>query len=142
RWQQIVSISIFWFALNFHWAALGLIIMPSQVFKLVGQAHQGEALAFVLIPGAFVSLFANPLFGTLSDRTGGRLARWGRRRPYILIGTLVNILGLCWMASATSITSLAAAYILVQFSSNAAQAPFHALLPDIVPAEQRGLTSG
>jgi MFS family permease len=142
RWQQIVSISIFWFALNFHWAALGLIILPSQVFKLVGQLHQGEALAFVLIPGAFVSLFANPLFGTLSDRTRGRFATWGRRRPYILVGTLVNILGLCWMATATSIPSLATAYILVQFSSNAAQAPFHALLPDIVPPEQRGLASG
>src|SRR5216683_2956519 len=39
-------------------------------------------------------------------------------------------------------TSLAFAYVIVQFSNNAAQAPFHALLPDIVPEEQRGLTSG
>src|SRR5436309_8404762 len=142
RWTRILSISIFWLALSFHWAALGIIILPSQVFKIAGNADKGVALAFVLVPGAFVSLFANPLFGTLSDRTHGRLAAWGRRRPYILAGTLVNILGLCWMASATSISSLAAAYILVQFSSNAAQAPFHALLPDIVPSEQRGLASG
>src|SRR5207248_8401640 len=102
----------------------------------------GEALAFVLIPGAFVSLFANPLFGMLSDTTRGRLAALGRRRPYILIGTLVNIIGLIWMAASRDIVSLATAYILVQFSNNAATAPFHALLPDIVPPEQRGLTSG
>src|SRR5690348_2465155 len=79
-WPQILSISIFWLALNFHWAALGIIILPSQVFKMVGDAQKGEALAFVLIPGAFVSLFANPLFGLLSDRTRGWLARWGHRR--------------------------------------------------------------
>jgi len=142
RWTQILAISIFWFALNLHWSALGIIILPSQVFKMVGDAQKGEALAFVLVPGAFVSLFANPLFGLLSDRTRGWLARWGRRRPYILVGTLVNVAGLIWMAMARDIPSLALAYSLVQFSNNAAQAPFHALLPDIVPQEQRGIASG
>ena len=142
RWTQLLAISIFWLALNFHWAALGIIILPSQVFKLVGDANKGVALAFVLVPGAFVSLFANPLFGLLSDRTRGRLAVWGRRRPYILIGTLINIGGLVWMALAPNIPSLAIAYVIVQFSNNAATAPFHALLPDIVPVEQRGLASG
>jgi MFS family permease len=142
RWTQILAISIFWFALNFHWTALGIIILPSQIFKMVGDAYKGEALAFVLVPGAFVSLFANPLFGMLSDRTRGRLAAWGRRRPYILFGTLINVGGLIWMAAARDIPSLAIAYIIVQFSSNAAQAPFHALLPDIVPEEQRGMVSG
>lgn len=142
RWTQILAISIFAFAFNFHWAALLTIILPSQVFKLVGDLQKGTALAFVLVPGAFVSLFANPLFGWLSDRTHGRLATWGRRRPYILVGTLVNVAALVWMASARDIPTLALAYIVVQFSSNAAQAPFHALLPDIVAPEQRGLTSG
>src|SRR5947209_7581859 len=139
---QILAISIFWLALNFHWAALGIIILPSQVFKLVGELQKGEALAFVLVPGAFVSLFANPLFGWLSDRTQGRLAVWGRRRPYILLGTLINVAVLIWMATAPDIPSLAIAYVIVQFSNNAATAPFHALLPDIVPEEQRGLASG
>jgi MFS family permease len=142
HWTQMLAISIFWFALNFHWAALGTIILPSQVFKMAGELHKGEALAFVLVPGAFVALFSNPLFGLLSDRTRGKLAIWGRRRPYILIGTLVNIAALIWMAMAPNIFWLACAYLLVQFSSNAAQAPFHALLPDIVPVEQRGLASG
>jgi MFS family permease len=139
---QILAISIFYFALNFHWAALGLIVLPSQVFKMVGELHKGEALAFVLVPGAFVSLFANPLFGLLSDRTRGKLAVWGRRRPYILLGTVVNVGALVWMALSPDIVSLALAFVLVQFSSNAAQAPFHALLPDVVSVEQRGITSG
>ncbi len=142
RWTQILAISIFWLALNFHWAALGLIILPSEVFKIAGTFNKGDALAFVLVPGAFVSLFSNPLFGFLSDRTHGKLAIWGRRRPFILLGTLVNIGGLLWMAAARDIPTLAIAYVIVQFSNNAAAAPFHALLPDIVPAEQRGLTSG
>src|SRR2546423_13450187 len=127
RWTHILSISIFAFALNFHWAALGIIILPSQVLKIVGDLNKGTALAFVLVPGAFVSLFANPLFGWLSDRTHGRLAVWGRRRPYILAGTLTNVAGLIWMATAPDISSLAIAYVIVQFSNNAATAPFHSL---------------
>ncbi len=142
RRAKIFALSIFWFALNFHWAALGIIILPSQVLKLVGNAHKGEALAFILIPGAFVSLIANPLFGLLSDRTRGRLAALGRRRPYIFIGTLLNLGCLVWMAFAPNIISLAIAYALVQLFNNAATAPFHALLPDIVPEEQRGIASG
>ncbi len=142
RWTQILAISIFFLALNLHWAALGIIIIPSQVFKIAGNFNKGTALAYVLVPGAFVALFANPLFGMLSDRTGGWLAAWGRRRPYILFGTIINVGGLIWMATAHTIPDLAIAYVIVQFSNNAATAPFHALLPDIVPIEQRGLTSG
>ena len=126
RWTQILAISIFWLALNFHWAALGIIILPSQVFKLVGELQKGEALAFVLVPGAFVSLFANPLFGWLSDRTQGRLAAWGRRRPYILLGTLINVAGLIWMATAPNIPSLASPMSL---SSSPTTLPLHRFMP-------------
>src|SRR5260370_38853627 len=101
RWTQILAISIFWFALNLHWSALGIIILPSQVFKMVGDAQKGEALALVLVPGAFVSLFANPLFGMLSDKTRGWLAASGRRRPHILIGTLGNAGGLIQVTAAS-----------------------------------------
>src|SRR5579883_2532973 len=91
RWTHILSISIFCLALNFHWAALAIIILPSQVYKIVGNADKGVALAFVLVPGAFVALSSNSLFGTLSDRTRGWLPAWCRRRPYTFFGTLSNI---------------------------------------------------
>ncbi len=141
-WWHIAAISIFYLALNFHWVALGVIVLPSQVAYIAGDAHKGTALATVVIPGAFVALIANPLFGFLSDRTRGKLAYWGKRRPYIFIGTLGNVIVLIWMAVAPSIFILAIAYSLVQFFSNAAQASFHALLPDVVSQEQRGTASG
>jgi hypothetical protein len=40
-WTQILVISIFWIGLNFHWSALGIIILPSQVFKIAGDMNMG-----------------------------------------------------------------------------------------------------
>jgi MFS family permease len=163
----LIAISIFWFALNFHWAAVGVILVPSQVIGILFQvapgatlaeradwtnAHAGLAQALVVAPGLIVALLANPFFGLLSDRTPGR---FGRRRPYILLGTLVNVVGLGVMALASRVLGgspgvvlsagllvLLGGLLLTQASNNAAAAPFHALLPDLVPQQQRGAASG
>src|SRR5262249_47366526 len=119
----------------------------------VTEGRLALATALVAAPGLVVALLSNPFFCLLSDRTPGR---FGRRRPYIVIGTLINIAGLAIMAFvpnalvtegsanllAPSLFVLIGGLIVVQFGSNAAQAPFHALLPDLVPAEQRGIASG
>jgi MFS family permease len=164
----LISISIFWFALNFHWAAVGVILVPSQVIGLLFQQapagslasqatwvndHAGLAQAIVLAPGLIVALLANPFFGLLSDRTPGR---FGRRRPYVVAGTLVNVVGLAMMALlpttlagnhngnpvSAGLLALMVGLMVVQLSNNSAAAPFHALLPDLVPQEQRGKASG
>jgi MFS family permease len=164
----LIAISIFWFALNFLWAALPLQLIPSQVVLLLlnhapagtlaAQAawvndNKGLAQAIVVAPGLIVALLANPFFGLLSDRTPGR---FGRRRPYVLGGTVVTVVGLAVMALlpttlggshdgnvlAPGLLVLMGGLMLVQLSNNAAAAPFHALLPDLVPQEQRGKASG
>lgn len=166
---QLVAISIFWFAINFHWAALPLLIIPSQIFGLLLQSAPGTSLteraswvtdqrlalavALVSAPGLVVALLSNPYFGLLSDRTR---SRFGKRKPYIVVGSLINVVGIAVMAfapdtfvrpgSGSLVTPplfvLMAGLIIVQFGSNAAQAPFHALLPDLVPQERRGIASG
>ncbi len=153
----LISISLFYLAQNFHWTAILLIILPSQVEALLARSYlqshpfdQGalnafignnKALTLALIssPGLLVALLSNPLFGMLSDRTKGR---WGRRRPYIFGGTLLNLVGLFLLAVAPNMLTLLLAICLVQFASNAAGAPFHAFLPDLVNEEQRGLAAG
>ncbi|HEV2235184.1 MAG TPA: MFS transporter, partial [Ktedonobacterales bacterium] len=164
----VIAISVYYFALNLHWNALAATIVPSQIQGLllllaprgsVGQqaawvtAHTPFTLAIVAAPGLVVALLANPFFGLLSDRTPGR---FGRRRPYILVGTVLNVVGLVAMAFlpgalitrhsgnplAPSILVLMGGGMFLQLVSNCAQAPFHALLPDLIPREQRGQASG
>ena len=152
---ELWQLALFWIATNFHWAAVPLVILPSQVQVFLFTHHPANltdgqvldyvknsapgALASVVGPGLIVALLANPLFGTLSDRT---MLRWGRRLPYILGGTLLNLVGLTIMATAANLTVLTLGLMLTQLANNAAAAPFHALLPDLVPAAQRGKASG
>src|SRR5258706_5986293 len=88
-------LSCFWFAYNFQWGALLAIVLPSQITAIVGD--QKKELFNGLIPplGAALSLFVTPLAGAISDRSS---SRFGRRRPFLLVGTLVNLAFLLVMA--------------------------------------------
>lgn len=138
-------LSLYWFGTNAHWAAILLITLPKQAFLIGGDSVKGQTLGTVLLIGAFVSMVVAPLFGALSDRIS---TRWGRRRPWIVVGTLMNVVGifgLIYFPRANDISSLPLfilAFMWVEFWNNVATAPFSALIPDVVPADQRGSASG
>lgn len=106
---------------------------------LVGVAEKGRALSLLEGIGTAVAVVWQPLAGALSDRT--RTA-WGRRHPYILGGTLGDVLFLAGLALSGSYWPVVAFYTLLQLASNTAQGPYQGLLPDVVPEEQRGTASG
>jgi MFS family permease len=97
------------------------------------------ALAWITGVGAFAAIVANPLAGAFSDRTAGRL---GRRRPWILAGTLLGALALVALTTLSTVLGLAVLWGVAQSCVNAAYAGTTATIPDQVPVSQRGLVSG
>ena len=138
-------LSLFWFATSMQWTAILITTLPNQAYLIGGDEAKGKTLGTILLVGAFVSMAVAPIFGALSDRT---ITRWGRRQPWIVIGTLMNIIGLFGLAyfpRANDLSSLPLfilAFMWVEFWNNVATAPYAALIPDIVPPEQRGSASG
>ncbi|RKR75284.1 MFS transporter [Frondihabitans australicus] len=104
-------------------------IAPNDPSSIVGS---------VLSVGAFGALFANPLAGALSDRTR---TRWGRRRPWMVGGTIVFVGSLAWMAFGHTRTDLMLAWLLAQVSANAVFSAMTASFADNVPEIQRGRAS-
>ena len=94
----------------------------------------GSVLPF----GALGALFANPLFGAISDRTR---TRWGRRRPWMVGGVVVFVVALAWIAFAPDLLQLTIAWVLAQVSANAVLATLTASFADNVPEFQRGKAS-
>src|SRR5205807_687666 len=101
-----------------------------------------RAMQYIFFFGAFVALLVPLLAGALSDRS---TSRFGRRRPFMVFGVAVNLVGLAIMGIAVSQRNLVL-YILgilvVQFGNNTAGAAYAGVIPDMVPAEQHGEASG
>ncbi|WP_460108610.1 MFS transporter [Streptomyces sp. YKOK-J1] len=117
------------------------ILLASQAKDLAPGAGMPKEsiLAWVTGAGAVVSLFANPLFGALSDRT---TARRGRRTPWIVAGAAGGALSLLLLAAAGGVWTMALGWCLAQLTLNAAFAAVTAAVPDRVPRGRRGAVGG
>jgi maltose/moltooligosaccharide transporter len=87
------------------------------------------------IEGALVQ----PTVGALSDRVW---TRFGRRRPFLLIGIPLSAAFFVAAAFVNSLLPLAAIIFLFSIFFNVAVDPYIALLADIAPIYQRGWLSG
>jgi MFS family permease len=142
--REQLRLSFLWFALNFHSAALLPIVIPAQILLFVapgatGNARQALFLGGLAALGAITMLIVQPLVGALSDRTSTRL---GRRRPYILTGALLLLGGLAMLAVMREMTFFIVGLFLAVLGSTTSSAAYQGLVPDRVPAEQRGAASG
>lgn len=162
---QHLAISAYWFATNFLWGALLVIMLPAEIRHLVPY-YRVNALGLLTMLSAFVALFVPLIVGALSDRCSSRS---GRRRPYIVAGVLVNVVGLVLMYqtyhAGTPLPKIAGgnpgylqitgvllsnstflyfllAYMVVQLGNNIASAAYSGVIPDLVPENQRGAASG
>ncbi|HEX8048881.1 MFS transporter [Rhizobium sp.] len=99
---------------------------------------KGASLGAILGSGALFALFANPIFGQLSDRTR---SRFGRRRPWLIGGVIVGSLAQLVIAYSSSLLVIGIAWCAVQVAYNAMLAALVAVVPDQVPEQQRGMIS-
>ncbi len=142
---QQAMLSLYWFSTSLHWAAILIITLPSQAAFIAGDEFKGRGLGLILAVGALVSMVAAPFLGAYSDRIK---TRWGRRIPFIVIGVAMNIIGLIALAyipragDYSTLLPFVLAFMWVEFWNNVASAPYSALIPDMVPPEQRGSASG
>ncbi|MEO7296024.1 MAG: MFS transporter [Candidatus Limnocylindria bacterium] len=136
--SQLVTLSIYWFGIQTIWGGLNITIIPGRLDDL-SRDTQGTLLAIIMIAGAIAPIIIQPTVGVISDYT---VTRWGRRKPYIVIGSLLDVVFLAGIAFNNDFVSLVAFYFLLQVSSNFAQGPFQGYVPDLVPASQVGTASG
>lgn len=134
-----IKITIYGFALAALWSSLHSIVLPLRLLDLVAEAEKNTRLGLLTFAGLILAMIVQPIAGAISDRSG---FRWGRRRPYILLGSLIGILLLPGIGLFQSYAALFAIYCLLQMTSNTAQGPYQAFIPDLVPQGKKGLASG
>jgi Na+/melibiose symporter-like transporter len=139
RRRDYVKITIFGFALTALWQSMHLIILPLRLLDFVPEAQKNTFLGLLTLSGLLLAMVVQPIAGAISDRSS---FRWGRRRPYILLGGIVSLLFIPGISLAGSYAAIFAVYCLLQASTNTAQGPYQAFIPELVPERKRGLASG
>ena len=138
KWYDLIFINLFWLGLNFRNTALGSVFMPYLVDLFVKPEVKNTALGLMRTAGLIIAMIVQPLAGLLSDRN---TSRFGRRRPFIFFGTLLDLAFLFAIVLSTNYWLLLAAVLLIQVSSNISHGPLQGLIPDQVPPEQHGRAS-
>jgi MFS family permease len=136
--HQLLTLSVYWLGIQTIWGGLNTIIIPGRLDDL-SRDTQGTLLAIIFIAGAVAPILIQPTIGVISDFT---ISRWGRRKPYIVLGSLLDVVFLFGVAISNDFVAMVAFYFLLQVSSNFAQGPFQGYVPDLVPAKQVGMASG
>ena len=116
-----------------------LVTLALKVNSLVGIERAPASLGLVTGVASLLAMVSNPFFGKLSDRTASRL---GMRRPWMIIGLVGGSLGVLIVAVAPNIPVVLVGWCAAQLLFNALLAALVAVLPDQVPAVQRGLVFG
>ncbi len=110
-------------------------VNTSRIFQTLGA--DVDRLAILWIAAPITGLLVQPIIGYWSDRTWGRL---GRRRPYLLGGSILTALSLFVMPNVSTVWAASVMLWLLTGAINIAAEPFRALVADTLPDAQR--TSG
>ena len=114
----------------------------SRIFATLGADPHSLSYFWILPP--LMGILVQPIVGTLSDRTW---CRFGRRIPYLFIGSAVAVAVMCLlpnagsfgMAVSTAMTFGLISLMFLDTSINMAMQPFKMLVGDMVNEKQKSL---
>lgn len=149
---QLLNFCLGFFGLQFAWQMR--IILSGPVTEGLG----ASPLLFGLIwlAGPVTGMLVQPIIGELSDKTH---TVFGKRRPYLFMGALFASLALWAFPNSAVIADKIAQFLhvptpmfggliiaavmiwVIDACVNAAQGPYRALVPDLVPPRQHSLAN-
>jgi maltose/moltooligosaccharide transporter len=104
----------------------------SRIFETLGAPM--DAVPGLWIAAPLTGLLVQPIIGYLSDRTW---TRWGRRRPYFMIGAVFTTLALLVMPNSPTLWIAAGTLWVLDASINISMEPFRAFVGDQLSPRQR-----
>ncbi|WP_025664093.1 MFS transporter [Aquimarina megaterium] len=128
---EIWNMSFGFLGIQFGFALQGGFM--SRIFQTLGA--EKDAIPLLWIAAPLTGLLVQPIIGYLSDRTWS--PRWGRRRPYFLIGAVLSSIALFLVPHSPTLWVAAGFLWILDASINISMEPFRALVADKLPESQR-----
>ncbi|HQH80792.1 MAG: Major Facilitator Superfamily protein [bacterium ADurb.Bin270] len=126
---RIVLLSLGFFGIQGGFSIQFARVTP--IFEKLGAL--ANEIPWYWLAAPLTGFIVQPVVGYMSDRTWGAL---GRRRPYILFGTILSVLALFIMPNTTFLWTAVLNFWLLSFAIDFCMQPFRAFVADILPEEQ------
>ena len=128
---DIWNMSFGFLGIQFGFALQGAFM--SRIFQTLGASKEEIPLLWIAAP--LTGLIVQPIIGYLSDRTWH--TRFGRRRPYFLIGAVLSSIALFFVPHSPYLWVAVGFLWILDASINISMEPFRALVADKLPDHQR-----
>lgn len=136
--RQQSLLNAFWIPINFQNSALLTIAVPAALLHISGANHT-TVLAMLVSVVAAMAMLVPPVAGAISDHFR---RRGGLRRPFVLLGAGINVVGLAWMSRTTTLDPFAIALLMAVLGQSISLAAYQPLIPEVVHRSEWGLASG
>jgi MFS family permease len=142
RWLHVFAIGLGFFTTSVSWSVYNSYLPAAFLPDFIVGDLQNTIIGAIMVVDNLLALFLQPYIGARSDKTR---TKWGRRMPYIMIGTPIAALffslaaygwavfGFWFMLAMLTIFNVAMAFY---------RAPVVALMPDLVSSENRSKANG
>jgi len=107
----------------------------SAIYKYLGADE--ASLPMLWLAGPVTGLLVQPIIGAVSDGTWS--PKFGRRKPFFLIGALIASVALVLMPFSTTIFMAASLLWILDAANNIAMEPYRAFVADRLPKEQHSI---
>ncbi|MEQ1689766.1 MAG: MFS transporter [Gemmatimonas sp.] len=105
----------------------------SAIYEYLGATADQIPMLWLAAP--LTGLIVQPIIGHLSDRTWS--PRFGRRRPFFLVGAILSSLALIAMPNSSTLWMAAGLLWILDASINISMEPFRAFVADLLPPGDR-----
>lgn len=127
---QIFNMNVGFLGIQFSFGLQQTAINP--IFSFLGAHH--EDLPILNLAGPVTGLLIQPIIGAISDKTWS--PRFGRRKPFFLIGALLGSLCLFAFPHSPSLWFAVGLLWILDVGNNMAMEPYRAFVGDKLPNDQ------
>ena len=129
--SQIINMSVGFFGIQFGWD-----LQRANMGPIYEHLHaNADDIPLLFLAAPLTGLLVQPVIGYMSDRTWH--PKFGRRRPYFLIGAIMSTIALVFMPHSSVLWMAAGLLWVMDVFGNVAMEPFRAFVADKLNEDQR-----
>ena len=129
--SQIINMNVGFFGIQYSFGLQQSAINPLYTFLHANP----DDLPLLNLAGPMTGLLIQPIIGAMSDKTWS--PRWGRRKPYFLVGAIFCSLCLFLFPFSKALWMAVGLLWILDAANNTAMEPYRAFIADKLPDNQR-----